>query len=69
MRIEIPDIAVVAMIGVSGSGKSTFAKRFFKPTEVLSSDYFRALISDDENNQLVTAQAFDTIYYVANKRL
>lgn len=69
MRIEIPEIAVVTLIGVSGSGKSTFAKRFFKPTEVLSSDYFRALISDDENNQQVTSQAFDTLYYVANKRL
>ncbi|MDR2615397.1 MAG: polynucleotide kinase-phosphatase [Oscillospiraceae bacterium] len=69
MRIEIPEIAVVALIGVSGSGKSTFAKRFFKPTEVLSSDYFRALISDDENNQQVTPQAFDALYYVANKRL
>jgi protein phosphatase len=69
MRIEIPEIAVVALIGVSGSGKSTFAKAHFKPTEVLSSDYFRALISDDENNQKVTPQAFDTLYYVANKRL
>ena len=69
MRIEIPEIAVVALIGVSGSGKSTFAKTHFKPTEVLSSDYFRALISDDENNQQVTTQAFDTLYYVANRRL
>jgi len=69
MRIELPELAVVALIGASGSGKSTFAKRFFKPTEVLSSDYFRALISDDENNQYVTAQAFETLYYVANKRL
>ncbi|MDR0435102.1 MAG: polynucleotide kinase-phosphatase, partial [Gracilibacteraceae bacterium] len=69
MRIEIPEIAVVALMGVSGSGKSTFAQKYFKPTEVLSSDYFRALISDDENNQFVTSQAFDTLYYVANKRL
>ena len=69
MRIEIPEISVVALMGVSGSGKSTFAKQYFKPTEILSSDYFRALISDDENNQLVTSQAFDTLYYVANKRL
>lgn len=69
MRIEIPEVAVVALVGVSGSGKSTFAKTHFKPTEVLSSDYFRALISDDENNQQVTSQAFDTLYYVANKRL
>jgi len=69
MRIEIPELAVVALIGVSGSGKSTFAKKYFKPTEVLSSDYFRALVSDDENNQLVTTQAFETLYYVATKRL
>ncbi|MDR2560761.1 MAG: polynucleotide kinase-phosphatase [Holophagales bacterium] len=69
MRIEIPEIAVVAIVGVSGSGKSTFAKRFFKPTEVLSSDYFRALVSDDENNQQVSKQAFDALHYVANKRL
>jgi protein phosphatase len=69
MLIEIPELAVVALVGVSGCGKSTFAKKHFKSTEVLSSDYFRALVSDDENNQKVTAQAFDSLYYVANKRL
>ncbi|MDR1070012.1 MAG: polynucleotide kinase-phosphatase [Gracilibacteraceae bacterium] len=69
MRIEIPEIAVVALVGASGSGKSAFARRYFKQTEVLSSDYFRALISDDENNQKVSAQAFETLYYVAAKRL
>jgi protein phosphatase len=53
LRIEIPELAIVAIIGVSGSGKTTFAKRFFKPTEILSSDFFRALISDDENNPLL----------------
>jgi protein phosphatase len=69
MRIEIPEIAVVALVGVSGSGKSTFANKYFKSTEILSSDYFRALISDDESNQQVSSQAFDALYYVANKRL
>jgi len=59
----------VALVGVSSSGKSTFSKAHFKSTEVLSSDYFRALVSDDENNQQVTQQAFDALYYVANKRL
>ena len=67
--IEIPEFCVVALVGVSSSGKSTFSKQHFKPTEVLSSDYFRALISDDENNQDVTQQAFETLYYVAKKRL
>ena len=69
IKIEIPELAVVMLMGASGSGKSTFAKTYFKPTEVLSSDYFRALVSDDENNQGVTAQAFDALYYIANKRL
>ena len=69
MQIEIPELCVVALIGVSSSGKSTFSKTHFKPTEVLSSDYFRALVSDDENNQEVTQQAFEALYFVARKRL
>ncbi|MDL2319281.1 polynucleotide kinase-phosphatase [Eubacteriales bacterium OttesenSCG-928-A19] len=69
MRIEIPELCVVAMIGASGSGKSTFARRHFKETEVLSSDYFRALVSDDETDQSATAAAFDSLFYIANKRL
>ncbi|MDR1573997.1 MAG: polynucleotide kinase-phosphatase [Clostridiales Family XIII bacterium] len=69
MRIEIPELSVVALIGASGSGKSTFANTHFKATEVLSSDYFRALVSDDETDQSVSAQAFDSLYYVAGKRL
>ena len=69
MRIEIPKLCVVAMMGASGSGNSTFAKNHFKQTEVLSSDYFRGLVSDDENDQSVSKAAFDTLYYVAEKRL
>ena len=69
MRIEIPKVCVVAMVGVSGSGKSTFAKKYFKETEILSSDYFRGLISDDENNQAVSKAAFEALYFVAEKRL
>jgi protein phosphatase len=69
MRIELPETAVVALVGASGSGKSTFARRHFKATEVLSSDHFRAVISDDESNQQVTPQAFDVLYRIAAMRL
>ncbi len=69
MRIEIPEFCLVALIGASSSGKSTFAQKHFKPTEVLSSDYFRGLISDDENSQESTADAFDSLYYIADMRL
>ena len=69
MRIELPELCVVALIGASGSGKSTFAKTHFRPTEVLGSDFFRGLVSDDETNQSATGAAFDSLYYVAGKRL
>jgi len=69
MRIEIPNLCVVALMGSTGSGKSTFAKKHFKPTEVLSSDFFRGLVSDVENDQNATGAAFDSLYYIANKRL
>jgi protein phosphatase len=69
MQIELPELCIVALVGASGSGKSSFAKKHFKRTEILSSDYFRGLISDDETDQSGTAAAFDSIYYIANKRL
>lgn len=68
-RIEIPELSFVVLIGPSGSGKSTFARKHFKPTEVLSSDYFRGLVSDDENNQSASEAAFDALHYIAAKRL
>jgi protein phosphatase len=69
MKIELPELSLVALIGISGSGKSTFAKMHFKSTEVLSSDYCRGLVSDDQNDQSATHDAFDILYYVAAKRL
>lgn len=41
MKLTIPDLSFVVLIGMSGSGKSTFARKHFKPTEVLSSDASR----------------------------
>ncbi|WP_338871054.1 polynucleotide kinase-phosphatase [Spirosoma sp. SC4-14] len=69
MEIKVPELSLVVLIGVSGSGKSTFAKKHFKRTEILSSDECRALVSDDENNQFATNDAFDVLYYIASKRL
>ncbi len=69
MKLTIPDMSLVVLVGASGSGKSTFARTHFAPTQVLSSDFFRGLVADDENDQSASAAAFDTLHYVAAKRL
>src|ERR1700751_5486554 len=69
MKTSIPNLSLVVLIGPSGSGKSTFARKHFLPTEVLSSDAFRGMVSDDENNQVVTNEAFALLHYIAGKRL
>jgi protein phosphatase len=69
MKITIPELSLVVLIGPSGCGKSTFARTHFKPTEVLSSDYCRGLVSDDENDQSATKDAFEVLHFVARKRL
>lgn len=68
-EIKIPELSLVVLVGISGSGKSTFAKRLFKETEVLSSDRCRAIVSDDENDQASTDDAFELLHYIAGKRL
>ena len=69
LQIEIPDFALVVLIGASGSGKSTFAAKHFLPTEIISSDYCRGLVSDDETDQSISADAFDLVRAIAEKRL
>ncbi|MFJ5681987.1 polynucleotide kinase-phosphatase [Streptomyces sp. NPDC093099] len=67
--LPVPDLSLVVLIGATGSGKSTFARSRFKPTEVVSSDFCRGLVADDENDQGATADAFDVLHYIVGKRL
>ncbi|MFI5873808.1 polynucleotide kinase-phosphatase [Streptomyces sp. NPDC051445] len=67
--LPVTDLSLVVLIGASGSGKSTFARRHFRPTEIISSDFCRGLVSDDENDQSATRDAFDVLHYIAGKRL
>src|ERR1700704_2794508 len=68
-KFTFPDLSLVVLVGASGSGKSTFARKHFLPTEIISSDYCRALVSDDENNLAVTNDAFEILHFIAAKRL
>lgn len=67
--IKLPNLSLVVLIGPSGAGKSTFARRHFRATEIVSSDFCRGLVSDDENNQAASNDAFDLLHYIVAKRL
>ncbi|MEV0380922.1 polynucleotide kinase-phosphatase [Nonomuraea sp. NPDC050643] len=67
--ISVPELSLVVLVGVSGSGKSTFARRHFKPTQVISSDFCRGLVADDENDQAATPAAFDLLHHIVGVRL
>ena len=69
MKVTIPELSLVLLVGPSGCGKSTFARQHFKPTEVLSSDYCRGLVADNENDQAATRDAFEVLHFIARKRL
>ena len=69
MKLTVPELSLVVLMGASGSGKSSFAAKQFLSTEVLSSDVCRGLVSDDQNDQAATNDAFDVLHYIAAKRL
>lgn len=69
MRLTIPELSLVILIGASGCGKSTFARKHFKQTEILSSDHYRGVVSDDETDQNASKDAFEVLHYIAAKRL
>ncbi|MGW3087227.1 polynucleotide kinase-phosphatase [Streptomyces sp. NPDC001108] len=67
--LPVTDLSLVVLVGATGSGKSTFARDHFKPTEIVSSDFCRGLVADDENDQSASSDAFDVLHYIVGKRL
>ena len=68
VEIALPPSSLVALVGPAGAGKTTFAAAHFKPSEVLSSDQARLLVSDDEGDQSASAAAFAVLYFIAARR-
>lgn len=69
MTLPLPDPSLILLIGPSGAGKSTFAARHFQPTEIVSSDHCRALLTDDESDQSANAQVFALVHQIVRTRL
>src|ERR1700742_3611394 len=68
-ELSIPELSLVVLVGVSGSGKSTFARAHFRSTEVISSDFCRGIVADDENDQSATPAAFALLHHIVGIRL
>jgi protein phosphatase len=69
VEILVPEAALVVLLGPAGAGKSTFARRWFTPDEILSSDELRALISGDPADQSVSPTAFAILHRQLARRL
>jgi predicted kinase len=67
--VAIADPSLVVLIGAAGAGKTTFASRHFDPSEILSSDAYRAMLSGDEADQRVTRAAFGRLHRDLGTRL
>jgi protein phosphatase len=68
-KIVIPEKTLVVLCGIAGCGKSTFAAKHFRLTQIVSSDTCRAMVCDDETNQQVSGQAFELWRFIIRKRL
>ena len=69
MELRIPELSLVVLMGASSAGKSNFAKKHFKITQIISSDTCRGLVSDDESSQEASGDAFDLLHFLVEKRL
>ncbi|MCL6610655.1 MAG: AAA family ATPase [Peptococcaceae bacterium] len=67
--IQIPKTSLVVLCGPAGCGKSSFAGRHFIPTQVVSSDRCRAMVSDDEENMAASHRAFRVFRLIIDQRL
>ena len=61
--------SIVVLCGPSACGTSTFAKRHFRPTQIISSDWARGLVCDDERDQRFNTQAFALLHFLVEQRL
>lgn len=66
---KVPYNALILPVGPSGSGKSSFMQRCFKPTEIVSSDVCRGLVCDDTENQDINGPAFTVFHTIIEQRL
>ena len=69
LESDLPDPALVVLVGPSGSGKSTWAAEHFRPEEIVSSDRLRAIVGSGESDLDASDAAFELLDQIVAHRL
>ncbi|EGK13014.1 serine/threonine protein phosphatase 1 [Desmospora sp. 8437] len=69
IRLHFPADSLILMCAAPGCGKSTFANRHFRSTEVVSSDRCREMVCDEVENMSVHKEAFSLVRHIARLRM
>lgn len=63
------DEPLIVLVGPPGSGKSTYAARYFKRSQVVSSDKIREMVTDDPNDQDGNPEAIRAMHTIIGGRM
>ena len=67
--VELPDPCLVVLVGPGASGKSTWAREYFQPEQIVSSDRLRGLVGTGEDDLEASADAFALLEDMVRMRL
>jgi alkanesulfonate monooxygenase SsuD/methylene tetrahydromethanopterin reductase-like flavin-dependent oxidoreductase (luciferase family)/predicted kinase len=68
-HVRIPDPALVVLVGASGSGKTTWARERYRPSEIVSSDELRAIIGTGPHDLDASTDAFAVLNQIVASRV
>jgi predicted kinase len=66
--VQVPDPALVLLVGASGSGKSTWAAAHYRDAEVVSSDALRAVVGSGTADLDASSDAFRLLDQIVEGR-
>ncbi len=69
MVLRLPTPSLVVLVGVSASGKSTWAQQTFNANEIVSSDRLRGMVGAGEDDQRAGTVAFELLDRIVEARL
>ena len=67
--MRLPDPCLVVLVGATAAGKSHWAREWFHPDQVVSSDRLRAMVGTGERDQRASRDAFEVLDLIAERRM